>query len=60
MSAACSTKKPSKVFSMPPGTVEVIGQPVTQSGGNVCFMLLAECGELFAWSNKQHSAGKAR
>lgn len=44
---------------MPPGTSEVIGQPVTQSVGNVCFMLLAKWGELFARAAEQHSAPEA-
>lgn len=59
MSTVCCTKQPSKVFWIPPGTSEVIGQPVTQSVGNVCFMLLAECGELFAGAAEQHSAPEA-
>lgn len=59
MSTVCSTKQPSKAFWIPPGTTEVICQPVTQSVGNVCFMLLAECGELFAGAAEQHSAWEA-
>lgn len=42
MSAACCTKEPSNIFWIPPGATEVICQPVTQSVGNACFMLLAE------------------
>lgn len=48
MSALCYTKQLSRVFWIPPGATEVICQPVTQSVGNVCFILLAERGELFA------------
>ena len=48
MSTVCCTKQPSMVFWIPLGTAEVIGQPVTQSVGNVYFMLLTECGEFFA------------
>lgn len=56
MSAVCCTKQPSMVFWIPPGSTEVIGQPVTQSVGNVCFVLLAECGKLFTEAAEQHSA----
>lgn len=38
---------------------KVICQPVTQSVGNVCFMLSAECGELFAEAAEQHGAWEA-
>lgn len=59
MSTVCCTKQPSKVFRIAPGSAEVICQPVTQSVGNVCFMLLAECRELFAGAAEQHSAREA-
>lgn len=63
LSAQMSTvfcTKPSKVFWIPPGTTEVIGQLVTQSADNVCFMLLPECGELFAVADELRSASEAR
>lgn len=59
MSTVSCTKQPSKVFWIAPGTTEVICQPVTQSVGNVCFMLLAECRELFALAAEQHGAWEA-
>lgn len=59
MSTVCRTKQPSEVFWIPPGATEVICQPVSQSVGDVVFMLLAEYGELFAEAAEQHGAWEA-
>lgn len=53
MSAVCLTKQPSN-FGIAAGATEVVCQPVTQSVGNVCFMLPAERGEFFAEAVEQH------
>lgn len=52
MSAVCLTKLPSN-FGIAPGATEGVRQPVTQSVGNVCFMLPAERGEFFAEAAEQ-------